>query len=89
VSVNDVLSAYAATDAPFGGVRESGFGRVHGEEGLRSMCELRHVNHDRVPVGPREPFWYPYGERTYRTALKGLRALFRTRSPLRRVLDLF
>ena len=89
VMVNDVLSAYAATETPFGGVRDSGYGRVHGEEGLREMCEMRHVNVDRIPMMARDPSWFPYGEKTYRAALKGLRLLFRSGSPVQKILDLF
>jgi succinate-semialdehyde dehydrogenase/glutarate-semialdehyde dehydrogenase len=89
VMVNDVLSAYAAPETPFGGVKESGFGRVHGEEGLREMCEVRHVNYDRLTLGRREATWFPYGERSYRTFLKGVRLLFRSGSPVKKVLDLF
>ena len=89
VMVNDVLTAYAAPETPFGGVKESGFGRVHGEEGLRDMCEIRHVNYDRVTLGSREPLWYPYGERSYKAALKGLRLLFRRGSAVQKILDLF
>lgn len=89
VMVNDVLSAYAAPEAPFGGVKESGFGRVHGDEGLRDLCEVRHVNYDRVSLGSREPLWYPYGEKSYKAALKGLRLLFRGGSPVQKILDLF
>ncbi len=89
VMVNDVLTAYASPEAPFGGVKDSGFGRVHGEEGLREMCEVRHVSYDRVSLGARDPLWHPYGERTYKATLKGLRLLFRGGSPVQKILDLF
>jgi succinate-semialdehyde dehydrogenase/glutarate-semialdehyde dehydrogenase len=89
VMVNDVLLAYAAPEAPFGGIKDSGFGRVHGEEGLREMCEIRHVNYDRIPVGSRDPLWFPYGETTYKATLKGLRLLFRRGNPVKKILDLF
>lgn len=89
VMVNDVLTAYAAPEAPFGGVRDSGFGRVHGEEGLREMCELRHVNEGRIALGARDPLWFPYTDRAYRTFVKGMRLLFRSGSVTQKVLDLF
>lgn len=89
VMVNDVLTGYAAPEAPFGGVKDSGFGRVHGEEGLREMCEVRHVNYERISLGARDPLWYPYSDKTYSTLLKGLRLLFRSGSPVQKILDLF
>ena len=89
VMVNDVLSAYASPEAPFGGVKESGFGRVHGEEGLRDMCEVRHVSYDRIALGSRDPTWFPYSEGAYRAFVKGMRLLFRSGSVAQKVRDLF
>ncbi|KAL8728692.1 MAG: hypothetical protein Q9181_005265, partial [Wetmoreana brouardii] len=40
VSVND-FGAYYATGLPFGGTKGSGYGRFGGEEGLRSICNLK------------------------------------------------
>ena len=45
VSVND-FGAYYATGMPFGGVGGSGYGRFGGEEGLRSICNLKAVCKD-------------------------------------------
>jgi acyl-CoA reductase-like NAD-dependent aldehyde dehydrogenase len=54
VSVNDVLYHGAMAGLPFGGAGNSGYGRVHGEEGLREMTQTRAVLVDRVGVA-REP----------------------------------
>jgi succinate-semialdehyde dehydrogenase/glutarate-semialdehyde dehydrogenase len=88
VMVNDVLTAYAAPEAPFGGVKDSGFGRVHGEEGLRDMCEARHVNSDRFPIG-KNPVGFPYSEGGYKAVAKAMRLLFRSGSPVQKLMDLF
>src|SRR6202042_3438694 len=58
VLVNDVFINYAAPEAPFGGVKQSGFGRVHGDDALREMAEKRHVNSDRFAQPSRDPLWY-------------------------------
>jgi succinate-semialdehyde dehydrogenase/glutarate-semialdehyde dehydrogenase len=61
VLVNDVIVNYALAAIPFGGVKESGIGRSHGVEGLRSMCEERVVARPllaRFPVSAL--FRYPY-----------------------------
>jgi acyl-CoA reductase-like NAD-dependent aldehyde dehydrogenase len=76
VVVNDVLANYAVAEAPFGGVKQSGFGRVHGEDALRDMCETRHVLTSRFAEPARDPFWFPYSSKAYRWQLRGLRALF-------------
>ena len=41
---------YMAQDLTFGGVKESGFGRMNGREGLRSMCNIKAVVDDRFPI---------------------------------------
>ncbi|MBI2395146.1 MAG: aldehyde dehydrogenase family protein [Deltaproteobacteria bacterium] len=76
VVVNDVLANYAYPEAPFGGVKASGIGRVHGDDALRDMCQARHVNVDRFGSLEREPFWHPYDATTYKVILKATRALF-------------
>ena len=41
VVVNDCMVTYGVTEAPFGGVKESGIGRVNGAEGLIAMCHTQ------------------------------------------------
>jgi acyl-CoA reductase-like NAD-dependent aldehyde dehydrogenase len=48
VSVND-FGVYYAVQLPFGGIKGSGYGRFAGEEGLRSLCNLKAVCEDRWP----------------------------------------
>ncbi|MCX5415458.1 aldehyde dehydrogenase family protein [Streptomyces sp. NBC_00059] len=43
VSVNSVLGFAAIPSLPFGGSGESGYGRIHGDEGLRSFAAPRSV----------------------------------------------
>jgi acyl-CoA reductase-like NAD-dependent aldehyde dehydrogenase len=88
VLVNDVLTNYACPEAPFGGIKQSGFGRVHGEDALRDLAELRHISFDRIRPPARDPLWYPYSEKTYRWTLRGLRALFSGQGLLARVREL-
>jgi acyl-CoA reductase-like NAD-dependent aldehyde dehydrogenase len=47
VSVNSVLSYAAIPALPFGGVRESGFGRIHGEDGLKEFTTPRAITRER------------------------------------------
>jgi succinate-semialdehyde dehydrogenase/glutarate-semialdehyde dehydrogenase len=89
VMVNDVLTAYACPEAPFGGVKESGIGRVHGDEGLQAMCEQRHVNYNRVPTIKREPVWFPYRPGSYATMLRLMRVFMRSGSTMKKMIDLF
>jgi hypothetical protein len=54
VSVNDVLYHGAIASLPFGGQGRSGYGRVHGEEGLMQLTRTRTVVTDRAGFR-REP----------------------------------
>jgi succinate-semialdehyde dehydrogenase/glutarate-semialdehyde dehydrogenase len=76
VVVNDVLSNFVAAEAPFGGVKQSGFGRVHGADALRDMAEKKHVNVERFPAPSKDPFWYPYTPTSFHWTMRGLRLLF-------------
>jgi len=75
VMINDVLNTYGCPETPWGGVKQSGVGRTHSVIGLKELCQTRHVNYDRVAV-PREIWWYPYKQRTFDWALKGMKLLF-------------
>jgi acyl-CoA reductase-like NAD-dependent aldehyde dehydrogenase len=89
IVVNDVLLNYAAPETPFGGVKQSGFGRVHGEDALREMADRRHVNSDRFAQPSRDPLWYPYSQKTYQWLSRGLRALFAGNGLVQRISELF
>ncbi len=89
VVVNDVLINGGMPEAPFGGMKHSGFGRVMGEEGLRSMCHVRHICLDRVKLPPKSPIGFPYTESTYRWFQKGVRALFRSGGVIKKLSHLF
>ena len=89
VVVNDVLVNYAAAEAPFGGIKQSGFGRVHGDDALRDMCDARHVLTARVPEPSADPLWFPYTTKAYKWQLRAMRALFSRASIVRRLGKLF
>jgi len=58
VCINDVLVSYGVADLPFGGVKESGIGRIHGLQALREFSVAKSVLVDRAGLR-REPWWYP------------------------------
>ncbi len=87
--VNDVLVNYAAAEAPFGGIKQSGFGRVHGDDALRDMCDARHILTGRVPEPSGDPLWFPYSNKAYRWQMRMLRALFSRGNIVKRIGKLF
>jgi betaine-aldehyde dehydrogenase len=60
VVINDHLINYIIPDLPFGGTGHSGFGRVHGREGLREFVRSKAWVEDRLAL-PREPYWFESG----------------------------
>ena len=55
---------YMAQGLTFGGVKASGYGRMNGREGLRSMCNIKAVVDDRFPINqPNRVF--PVAEKDY------------------------
>ncbi|CAN4104677.1 unnamed protein product [Withania somnifera] len=50
-AINDFASNYMCQSLPFGGVKDSGFGRFAGIEGLRACCLVKSVVEDR---------WWPF-----------------------------
>ncbi len=50
VSINSVLSYAGIPSLPFGGRGESGYGRIHGEDGLREFTLSRAITKQRFPT---------------------------------------
>ncbi len=63
VVVNDCMVTYAVAESPFGGVKDSGIGRVNGAVGLRGFCVVQSIVIDRRS-GRSEMLWFPYSQRT-------------------------
>jgi len=70
VMVNDVLKNVGNPDLPFGGVKQSGIGRYHGPEGIRSFTHSVSimVNDNKAK---KEVNWFPYTAEKYEL-VKGL-----------------
>ncbi|WFE30207.1 aldehyde dehydrogenase family protein [Solwaraspora sp. WMMD791] len=49
VSVNSTLTFAGFSELPFGGVGDSGFGRIHGEDGLKEFARAKAITYRRAP----------------------------------------
>jgi acyl-CoA reductase-like NAD-dependent aldehyde dehydrogenase len=49
-SINSVLTFASVPALPFGGVGDSGFGRIHGEDGLREFTRAKAITRQRVAL---------------------------------------
>lgn len=50
VAVNSVISFAAVAEIPFGGVGDSGFGRIHGADGLRELTRTHSIVSQRFAL---------------------------------------
>lgn len=76
VSINDHASSFGEPTAPWGGVKASGIGRIHGLLGLREMVQAKYVSLDRGR-GP-ELWWYPYDAELDSLMARAVPALYST-----------
>ncbi|HEX2903728.1 MAG TPA: aldehyde dehydrogenase family protein [Jatrophihabitans sp.] len=50
VSINSVLTYASVPGLPWGGSKDSGFGRIHGPDGLREFARSRAITRQRFPI---------------------------------------
>jgi acyl-CoA reductase-like NAD-dependent aldehyde dehydrogenase len=88
VCINDALVNYIIPDTPMGGVKESGFGRRHGAEGIRKYCYQKSIVIDRFGLKSEFP-WFPSSKQKTSQMRRLIRLLWRSgwknklRSPVR------
>jgi acyl-CoA reductase-like NAD-dependent aldehyde dehydrogenase len=75
VSINAALATQGNSALPYGGLRDSGFGRYRGKFGLHAFSNIKSVLVDKQSPNP-EMYWYPYSEKKYRLFGKLLDALY-------------
>ena len=62
LSINDVFTHYGIASLPFGGEGLSGFGRLHGMEGLRALSRTKSVVRNRFNF-ISDPWWFNRSKR--------------------------
>jgi acyl-CoA reductase-like NAD-dependent aldehyde dehydrogenase len=62
VMINEVVYTHAIAQTPWGGVKQSGYGRTHGRLGLLELVTPQHIHVNRVPWVP-DVWWFRYTER--------------------------
>ncbi|HKY30867.1 MAG TPA: aldehyde dehydrogenase family protein [Pyrinomonadaceae bacterium] len=82
VMVNEVLYTHGIAQTPWGGIKDSGYGRTHGRMGLLELVTPRHIHVNRMTFLP-DVWWFRYtsqasklfhGLATYFTGGSGLKA---------------
>eukprot|EP00746_Dinoflagellata_sp_MGD_P167495 gnl/MRDRNA2_/MRDRNA2_98171_c0_seq1.p1 gnl/MRDRNA2_/MRDRNA2_98171_c0~~gnl/MRDRNA2_/MRDRNA2_98171_c0_seq1.p1 ORF type:complete len:659 (-),score=108.14 gnl/MRDRNA2_/MRDRNA2_98171_c0_seq1:483-2363(-) len=81
-SINDFATTYMCQSLPFGGVKESGFDRFAGIEGLRGCCTVKAVVQDAWPFSTNipPPLAYPVSPKAFQFC-SGLISMFYGSSP--------
>jgi succinate-semialdehyde dehydrogenase/glutarate-semialdehyde dehydrogenase len=59
VMVNEVVYTHAIAQTPWGGVKQSGFGRTHGRAGLLELVNAQHIHVNRFP-SVADLWWFSY-----------------------------
>lgn len=59
IAINNHAYTYGIPQTPWGGTRNSGFGRTNGEIGFEELLEPHHVHIDKGKIGS-ELWWQPY-----------------------------
>lgn len=74
--VNDHLMSHGLAETPWGGPKETGGGRTHGEIGFAEMTYPRVLVHDYyTPPAHKNLWWYPHGKIIYE-GIKGAALFF-------------
>ena len=61
VMVNEVVYTHALAQTPWGGVKQSGYGRTHGRLGLLEMVTQQHIHVNSFP-GIADVWWFRYSK---------------------------
>jgi succinate-semialdehyde dehydrogenase/glutarate-semialdehyde dehydrogenase len=59
VMVNEVVYTHAIAQTPWGGVKQSGYGRTHGRLGMLELVSPQHIHLNRFPWVP-DVWWFRY-----------------------------
>jgi succinate-semialdehyde dehydrogenase/glutarate-semialdehyde dehydrogenase len=76
VTINDHLVSHGLPETPWGGVKQSGFGRNHGAIGFDEMTQSQVVVHDILPFARQNIWWHPHGKKIYEGLLGAIRFLY-------------
>ena len=75
ITINDHLMSHGLAETSWGGFKESGVGRTHGEMGLMEMVEPQTIINDILPGVKKNIWWHPYSKDLY-DGLKSIVYLF-------------
>ena len=81
VMVNEVVYTHGIAQTPWGGVKDSGYGRTHGRLGLLELVQPHHIHVNRISFLP-DIWWFTYSPQASKL-FGGLASRFTTSSILK------
>ncbi len=83
ITINDHLMSHGLAETPWGGFKESGYGRTHGTIGLEGMTQPRCVIDDILPGVKKNMWWYPHSRDVYEGLNGGIDLLYSKGIPVK------
>ncbi len=66
VTINECTYTYALCQTPWGGLKQSGFGRTHGKIGLHELVHTLHIHENKISRF-KDFWWFGYDGELYET----------------------
>ena len=68
VTINEVVYTAGLPETPWGGLKDSGFGRTHSQQGLLEFVNVRHIHKPKSLLFVfKSLWWFPYTPHQYAT----------------------
>jgi succinate-semialdehyde dehydrogenase/glutarate-semialdehyde dehydrogenase len=84
ITINDHLMSHGLPESAWGGFKESGIGRSHGELGFNEMTQPQMIIDDVLPGVKRDLWWHPFDLGVYQ-GLKGLMYLLFSKNLIKKL----
>ena len=88
ITINDHLMSHGLHETPWGGFKQSGTGRTHGEIGFSGMTQPQVIVNDVLPFVKKDLWWFPFNKKIY-DGLLGIMDFLYSNSLGKRILGLF
>lgn len=75
VTINNCLLTYGFSQCPWGGVKDSGFGRTHSVHGLYEFTSIKNITTSKGLL-QEDLWWYPYSESKYNGMKAAVNTMF-------------
>ena len=87
VMVNDHMMSNGLPETPWGGFKESGIGRTHGELGFAEMTQPVCLVNDYLVGAKRNMWWFPHGKNVY-DGILGMMHMLYSKNILKRLVGM-